>query len=201
MNATDLTPNIEAFKKHVADIAANPDFIHHKWFVQWHLQIVERLALELCEHYPDVDRELIEVMAWLHDYGKILDFDNQYDRKLLDKGHDKLLELGFDSEFANKAADYIEWMDKKLEVDIHEAPIEVQILSSADGASHLVTSFMHFFWYENADKPVDEVMAGNLAKARKDWERKITLPEAKTAFKKYYEVALVQAGELPEKFL
>ena len=196
-----MNEKINAFKSHVREIAANPEFVHHKWFVKWHLELVERIAKELLEHYPQADQDLVEVMAWLHDYGKILDFDNQYERKLLDAGRDKLLELGFEQDFANKAADYIEWMDKKLEVDLHEAPIEVQIVSSADGCSHLVGPFMYMWWYENADKPFEELMQGNKGKAEKDWTRKIVLPEARQAFESYHQATIAQNGGVPDRFI
>src|SRR6202012_3897029 len=127
-----MPDKIEAFKQHVREAAANPEFVHHKWFVQWHLEIVERIALELCGHYADANRDLVEVMAWLHDYGKIFDYDNQYETTLM-KGPKTLIDLGFPDSFAHQAAEYIGILDKKMELDLHKAPIEVQIVSSADG--------------------------------------------------------------------
>lgn len=41
----------------------------------------------------------------------------------------------------------------------------------------------------------------NRAKIEKDWTRKIVLPEARAAFKKYYRVAMVQSGQLPQRFV
>ena len=86
-----MREKIEAFKTHVREAATNPNFVHHKWFVQWHLEIVERLALELLDKYPTADHDLVEVMVWLHDYGKILDFEHQYE-KTLTAGPAKLTE-------------------------------------------------------------------------------------------------------------
>jgi hypothetical protein len=197
-----MQPKIEAFKKHVRQASANPEFVHHKWFVKWHLEIVERLAFELADKYPAADRELVEVMVWLHDYGKILDFANE---ATLEAGPRRLRELGFDPTFADKAVEYIGIMDKKLEIDLHEAPLEVQIVASADGCSHLVGPFMHIFWHEATDatfagKTYEELMQLTLQKARKDWTRKITLPEARQAFEQRYKYLCEQSGELPDKF-
>lgn len=47
-------------------------FIHHEWFVEHHLQIVESLANELCDLYPNADRHIVFAMVWLHDFCKIL---------------------------------------------------------------------------------------------------------------------------------
>jgi hypothetical protein len=195
-----MREEIQQFKAHVKEASANPKFVHHKWFVKWHLEIVERIALELCEHYPDADRDLVEVMVWLHDYGKILDFDHEYETTQIE-GPKILAKLGLPMEFTQVAVNYIDTLDKKLEIDLHKAPLEVQIVASADGCSHLVGPFMHLWWYEHPDQTFEELMAGNRRKADKDWSRKITLPEARTAFEARRNVLLEQCGELPTHFL
>ena len=199
-----MQDKIAAFRQHVRRAAASPEFVHHKWFVQWHLEIVQRIADELCDHYPGADRELVELMVWLHDYGKILDFSRQY--AMSDKSWQKLTELGFPPEAIDRAVGYIETLDKKLELDLREAPIEVQIVSSADGCSHMAGPFMHIFWNEATDKTFagkefTELMALNIAKLEKDWHHKIVLPEARQAFRGRYEFLREQSGELPQKFL
>ena len=79
-----MQEKIEAFKAHVTESAANPDFVHHVWFVEWHLKVVEKIALELLDHYPDADRDLVLVMVWLHDYGKTINFADQYRTTLVE---------------------------------------------------------------------------------------------------------------------
>jgi hypothetical protein len=200
-----MQEKIDAFKAHVREVSANPHFVHHKWFVKWHLEIVERIALELLEKYPTADRDLVAVMVWLHDYGKTLDYEDQY-QKTLAAGREKLTELEFPADFVNRAVDGIELLDKKMEVDLREAPIEVQIVSSADGCSHLAGPFMQIFWNERTDKTFagkeyEELMRLNLAKANKDWSRKIILPEARAAFEARYKLLCEQSGQLPDKFL
>jgi hypothetical protein len=195
-----MQDKIETLKAHIRELSANPDFVHHKWFVTWHLEIVERIAMELADIYSHADRDVVEVMVWLHDYGKILDYKNQY-AATLPAGKKKLLELGFPTEFTDAVISNIETLDKKLELDISKAPIEVQIVSSADGCSHFVGPFMHLWWYENNTKPWEELMVDNRAKADKDWNHKITLPEARTAFEQRYKYICEQSGSLPKKFL
>lgn len=67
--------------------------------------------MELCDHYPEADRELVELMAWLHDYWKILDFEHEYSETLT-AGRQKLTELGFPPEIINRVIMYVDTLDK-----------------------------------------------------------------------------------------
>jgi hypothetical protein len=200
-----MQDKIAVFRQHVIEASSDPNFLHHKWFVKWHLEIVQSIATELCEYHPDADKDLVDLMVWLHDYGKILDFDNEY-TKTLTAGRQKLSELDFPANIIDQAINYIETLDKKLEIDLHQAPIEIQIVSSADGCSHMVGPFMEVFWNEATDKTFAgkefvELMALNRKKLEKDWQYKIVLPEARKAFQERHKFHLEQAGQLPAKFI
>jgi hypothetical protein len=195
-----MEAKIEHFKQSVIESAANPEFIHHQWFVKYHLDIVEQIAFDLLEHYTQADKNIVKVMVWMHDYGKTIDLDAQYEQTLA-AGENKLKELDFDAGFIKRVVEYCEILDKKLELDLRGAPIEVQIVSSADGCSHLVGPFMYLWWLENSNKNYEDLMADNRRKLGKDWSHKIVLPEAKEAFRGRYEVTLEQTGQLPNSYI
>ena len=191
---------IQQFRSHVIEASQNPTFLHHEWFVKYHLEIFERIALELCDRYPEADRSIVHLLVWLHDYAKILDQAHEHDVRMLEKGREKLLLIGFPEEFVTKIIEYLTLFEKKMEIDLGRAPIEVQIASSADAASHLVGPFWSIYYKENNDKSVEELMESNRKKLIKDWERKMVLPEVREAFEARFNFVNEQAGRFPEKF-
>jgi len=188
----------ERFRKHVISKAGKPGFIHHKWFVQYHLELVEKLSIELCQRHKEADKDMVLLLVWLHDYGKMLDFKDQH-KKTLTEGRKTLSRIGFPKGTIDKAIGFASLIDKKE--NLEKAPIEVKIVSSADAASHLVGPFFYLWWHENPGKPFEELMKDNIRKAMKDWDRKVVLPEVREAFQQRHDFLLEQSGKFPEKFL
>lgn len=193
-----MEEKIEKLRKEVIELCKKPDFIHNKWFVKYHLEIFEKIALEAANFYPEADKDMIITLVWMHDYGKIIDFDNQYS-KTLTHWWPFLEKLWFPKNFIEKVIDNIRIMDEKK--DIENSNIEVKIASSADWASHLVWPFYNLWWYENYEKDFEELMDDNRKKALKDWNKKVFLPEIKTAFEARFNFLLEQSWDFPDKFL
>jgi hypothetical protein len=192
---------IQKFKEHVVEASANPSFLHHDWFVEYHLNFVEKISLELCEKYPEADKNIVLVLVWIHDYAKILDKEKEHEESMFEKGRGKLIEIGFDSVFVDKVISNLAIFEKKMEIDLNNAPIEVKIVSSADGASHLVGPFFAIYFKEFSNKTIQELVESGKNKLKKDWERKIVLPEVKEAFLQRNKFFNEQFGNLPEKYL
>lgn len=187
-------------KEEIIRSANNPDFIHHRWYIKYHLEIVERIADELLNFYPFADRELVQALVWIHDYGKMItDVDDR--KATLIQGRQKLLDVGFEGTFVDRVIEYVDVMDRNSIIDIRKSPIEVQIASSADGCSHLVGPFFHLWFWENPNRPFEDLMNGNRHKAETAWERKVVLPEAREAFGIRHRVVMELNGNLPKSFL
>lgn len=183
----------------VIKASENPSFIHHKWYVKYHLNFVEKISIELCEIYKEADKEIVQCLVWVHDYGKILGIKEL--NSIVSKIELLLQSIGFDQSFIEKIIEYFIIFENKMEVDLHKVPLEIKIISSADGAAHLVGPFFSIYWYENPQREIKEIMEGNRNKLQKDWERKIVLPEVKEVFKDRYLVYLENSGEFPDRFI
>lgn len=180
--------NLRAF---IISKASNPDFVHHKWFVKWHLEIVELLSIDMMKYYPEADKDTLIALSWMHDYGKIIDFDTQYDHRHVESGRQEMLRLGFDETFANNVAESIKIFDKKDHLE--NESIEIRIVSSADACSHLIGPWISLYWYENPEIPFETIMKENVRKLGGEWELKVTIPEAIEAYRDLHETAMFHA--------
>jgi hypothetical protein len=185
-------------KQKVSEQSNDRNFVHHQWFVKYHLEIVEQIAHELCERYPDADRLFVNALVWLHDYEKIVNFDEQYNTELV-ATKSIMAEVGYSTEVIEEMTQAINQYNAKD--NLAAARIELQIVSSSDAASHLVGPFITLYWYENPSQSVAELQAENARKLLVDWEKKVTLPEVKQAFDQRYRYAMEIAGVLPSSFL
>lgn len=186
------------FREVAIAAARNPAFVHHRWYVEHHLLIVERIAGELCARYPEADTALVLALVWLHDFGKAIDRANERVATLT-RGRAALLAAGLPADFVARALRAYE--RHETPATLADAPIEVRIVASADGASHLIGPFYALWWYENPNRPIPTLLEDNRRKATFDWERKIVLPEVRAAFAERHRRLLEQCGDLPETFL
>ena len=193
-----MKDRMQKFKEIVRVNNTNPSFVYHEWMFEHHLEIVHRIAMELCDIYKDADREVVEALVWFHDFGKSIDEANEREVTRTE-GPKMMLECGFGPEFIAKVLEYWELMEQKNEIDIRTTPIEVQIISTADGCSHFVGMFYPSYF---RDGDTIEVTKQHLKdKIEKDWNRKIVLPEAREAFADRYERAKELFSEYPNKFI
>lgn len=191
---------IRLLKENITSLASDSKFIHNQWYVEYHLKLVEKISMELCKIYDKADKDLVTVMVWVHDVGKMINFEKQYEinSQII---QDLLNKIRFDEVFIQEVIKNVEIIDKNTETDIKTQSIEIQIVSSADGAAHFIGPFFPIYLYENHEKNLSYLFKNNIAKAKKDWERKIVLPEVKRVFETRYKITLENNGEIPDKIL
>ena len=193
-----MQDKIENFKKIVIKNFSDPAFIWHEWMVDYHLKIVERLAMELCDLYPDANRDLVKVLVWFHDFGKPIDEESE--REVTEsQGVECLRECGFEEPFIELVVDNWRLMERKNEIDLRQSPIETQIISSADGMSHFIGVFHSSYFGDGDDFATTQRYLKD--KIEKDWDRKIVIPEARRAFQDRYLRSRELLGEFPDKFI
>jgi len=191
---------MEKFREMVKANNAKYGFVYREWMWEAHLLVVHKIAMELCGIYPEADRELVEALVWFHDFGKPIDEENEREVTRTE-GPKTMRECGFGEDFVSKVLRYWELMEQKNEIDIRTCPIEVQIISSADGCSHLVGVFYASWFRDYAGQPLVEIQKMVKEKMEKDWNRKIVLPEARQAFDQRYLHAKELFGEFPKRFI
>jgi hypothetical protein len=194
-----MQESLTKFKSIVIENFSRKDFTYHEWMVEYHLKIVEKITMELCDIYTKADRDIVQALVWFHDFGKPLDEKNER-AVTLTEGPKVMLECGFSQEFINKVVECWQLMEKKNEIDIRTTPIETQIVSSSDGASHFTGVFYPSYFNEDGDN-FTTTQKHLKEKIEKDWNRKIVLPEVQKAFESRYLKAKEMLGEFPDKFL
>ena len=197
---TDLQTKLNAFKQVVIENSSNKEFAYREWFIKDHLMIAERIAMELCDKYSSADRNIVFALVWFHDFGKPIDEENERGVTKT-KGVEVMREIGLPKDFIKKVLNSWIRMEMKNEIDISKESIEVQIVSTADGASHFVGKFYPSYFEDLKKSGMEAILDQLRNKINKDWERKIVLPEAKESFRERFQRAKEILGEYPDKFL
>lgn len=196
----DIQTKLNAFKQVVIENSKNENFQYREWFIPDHMIIVERIAMEICDIYKDADRDIVFALVWFHDFGKPI--DEEHEREVTKtKGPEVMREIGFDEDFIQKVLAHWIRMEMKKEIDISKEAIEVQIVSTADGASHFIGQFYPGYFGDVPKKTLSEIRTEIEKKLRQDWDRKIVIPEVKKAFEGRYLKSLEILGVYPDKFL
>lgn len=196
----DIQSKINAFKQIVIENCKNENFEYREWFIPDHLMIVEKIAMELCDVYKEADRDVVLALVWFHDFGKPIDEKNEREVTKV-QGVEAMRQVGLHEEFIENILKLWTRMEMKNEIDISEEDIEVQIVSTADGASHFVGKFHATYFMDDGQETLKNLEERIGSKIKQDWERKIVLPEVKKAFLNRYLRALEITGEYPNKFI
>lgn len=190
---------LNKLETHVLEQSNQASFVHSRWFVDHHIRIVERVAIELAAGYEHVDLDLIRAMTWIHDYGKIHGRREADEVNVMAVTH-ALRGAGFGDKMVREVQHCLHDFNRSSSMDLRTTRLETQIVSSADGCAHLIGPFMFLYWYENPSSSIEDLLEENRRKLQFDWDRKIVLPEARSLFREQRAALLrMLSGDLPAR--
>jgi hypothetical protein len=155
------------------------------WFVSEHLLEVEKHASWLCDLYPNANRDVVGLAVWFHDIGRLEGINDGHDQygaaeaqKVLSANHfpQDMIDLVTAACAAHRAE------------EVKPVTIEAKILATADAMSHFIHSF-YVRIIESRRKTTEFHQALALIKLKldRDFNEKISLPEAKAKIKPIYD--------------
>ncbi|TSC92268.1 MAG: metal-dependent phosphohydrolase HD sub domain-containing protein [Candidatus Berkelbacteria bacterium Licking1014_7] len=168
-------------------------FEENDW--RYHILPVVKYAKKLARIYK-VDMELTELAALLHDIGRV-DKKNDENHHII--GISMAEEILKKFNYPDRAIEEVKHVVVSHRTSKGENPktIIAKIVANADAMAHF-DILPVFFWWRKSGKEdrFEDVLQWVENKLKKDWQKKITLPEAKEISKKNYEANKLILGFL-----
>ncbi len=152
---------------------------------QWdqHFLVVLDFARKLAKKYPKADWEIIELAVYLHDFTRLYSGVDEHHLKSATEAEKMLSELGYPNDRTVRVCDCI----ANHRTGGSPRTIEAKILSVADALSHF-RAIPYLMWLRGRRREEFPLsMEWIWKKIGGDWEKRMTLPEAKALVKKEYE--------------
>jgi len=153
-------------------------------FFDKHVMVVEKFAKQLCQLYPQANKDVVLLSVWFHDIGRADGHNKDHDvygaeyaRKLLNKKdyNKKIIDLVYEACKSHCCKKY------------KPQSLEAKILATADALSHYSNGFyLLIFHYWSQKMDYNEARNKLIRKIEKDYKDKILLKEVKEALKPFY---------------
>ena len=153
----------------------------------YHIKVVVNNALKLVKIYH-ADKDVVEIACWLHDIARAKGLkpeDNNFHHIAGAKRAKEILEkLEYDSKLIDKVVACI-LAHRGSKDDYTPQTIEEKIVANADAMAHF-DSFLNLFSEFVSPENFSEGIKLIEAKIERDWNKKLTLPEAKKLVENKY---------------
>jgi putative nucleotidyltransferase with HDIG domain len=187
----NITKIIEIAKEH-----------HDKEGYYYHISPVVRNALLLSEKLG-ADKEVVEIAAYLHDIGRsekeMGEYKAENDHHIIgeQKTREILSGLGYDKGFIDKVAHCV--LTHRGRKGPAPETLEAEIIANADAMAHF-DAFLDLFRYFLAETATsfEEAVEVMSEKIQRNWNKKLTLPEAKEIVKEKYEAITLLLKSMKE---
>jgi len=178
---------------------------HDEWGYKYHILPVVKNAAFLAKKLG-ADFEVVEVAAYLHDLGvskkiageKGVEKENNHHIVGAKEAQKALKELGYSSDFIEKVVNCI--LSHRGRKGPRPVTIEQKIIANADAMAHFETFPYLLAFFVKQGGPFEEVVEDIYGKMQRDWEIKLTLPEAKEMIKPKYEAIMVVLESMKNYF-
>lgn len=178
---------IEEVRKFVEEESKKPTAKYGYEPYEFHLIPMRNYAVELANRLG-ADIEIVEIAAWLHDIGSIINGRENHHLVGAEIAEDKLKELGYSLKKIRRVKSCI--LNHRGSVNNHRISLEEQIISDADALSHFdnLAGLFNAAFIEGLNEK--EAMQSVLTKLNNSWN-KLSFEESKIIIKPKYEAAVL----------
>ncbi len=171
---------------------------------KYHISAVVKNAMLLADRLG-ADKDVVEMAAYLHDMALSLDREdlNEFVKKNehhilgAEQSREFLKDLGYDDEFIEKVVYCILTHRGRAKPD--PETLEAEIIACADAMAHFDT-FLDLFplFIKTNNGSFEKAVIEIEKKMERNWERKLTLPEAKEIVKDKHEAITILIKSMKE---
>lgn len=167
---------------------------------KYHILPVVKNALLLAKKL-NADLEVVEVASYLHDIGRAVkrgQFVKENEHHILgvDKTRKILKEVGYDESFIKKVEHCI--LTHRGRKGPNPETIEAEIVACADAMAHFDTFLDLFNFFLKTTNSFEELILEIEQKMDRNWNKKLTLPEAKEIVREKYDAIMLLLKSMKE---
>jgi len=169
---------------------------------QFHILPVVKNAMLLAKKL-NADLEVVETAAFLHDIGvakKIAKFEVENDHHITGSeiAGEFLLKEGCSREFVEKVKHCI--LTHRGRKGPRPETLEAEIVSNADAMAHFDSFLTIFGYFLKTTSSFEEAVVEVEKKMQRDWNKKLTLPEAKEIARQKHDAIMLVLQSTMEYF-
>jgi HD superfamily phosphodiesterase len=186
---------IEEIKQIIEKEYADLDYFDYRYHLLPVVEYAEKLA-EIC----DVNKEVVELSAWLHDSGRIKFGARNHELTGAGEAEKILRQFGYPDEIIEQVEHCI--LAHRGSGSIQPQTMEAKVVAAADALAHFDMFLPMLTAMGKREKGKDDkiIYGWIYEKMERDWNKKILIPEAmKIAEEKYKAIKLVLDDKSAEK--
>ncbi len=155
---------------------------------KYHITPVVKYAKMLAEIYQ-VDEDLVELAALLHDIGRLRFDDKDHHLTGAKEAEKILVQFNLPKETVDEVVHCVK--SHRGHSDIPPETIVAKIIANADAMAHFDALLVFMYWRTKQGQSFEDGFGWIEAKIERDWQDKLTLPEAKEMVKEKYRAIVV----------